>query len=324
MATIILLVYVPNCIIQKQATFKIDPATKIVIFGHSHPECAYNDQLIPKFKNLCQSGESYFYTYQKVKKVLSQNKQVKIVLIEFSNNQIDVKMNDWTWGLDYMSTKYPTYSAFMDKADFAILIKNNRKDLMSCVSLSTQKNLLRILTSNYNFIPKIGGYLKIEHNETLDERKNIVAKTYNVSKKSVLSATNINYLQKIVAYCQSKGTKIFLVRTPQHKNYEFLSNERDFYNIREKYFSSVEFLDFNNFPLKDEEFADYGHLNYNGATKFSKWFNNMLQSDLLIKKHKQAIINKGISNLKTLENITKKLITKQDLVGTSVLRILKK
>ena len=32
------------------------------VMGHSHSECAFNDEYIPHFKNLSSSGESYFYT----------------------------------------------------------------------------------------------------------------------------------------------------------------------------------------------------------------------------------------------------------------------
>jgi len=60
-------------------------------------------------------------------------------------------------------------------------------------------------------------------------------------------------------------------------------------------FSSVEFLDFNKFPIADDGFADFGHLNYKGASKFSNWFNIMLNSGLLNTDKKQFLINQGIS-----------------------------
>jgi hypothetical protein len=65
--------------------------------------------------------------------------------------------------------------------------------------------------------------------------------------------------------------------------------------IRKEKFSNIDFLDFNKFPLNDEDFADFGHLNYKGATKFSKWFNTMVNSGLLLNKNKQVLIDQSLS-----------------------------
>ena len=58
-----------SLLIDRNAKFSFKTPVKNVIFGHSHSECAYNDSLINNFKNLSQSRESYFYTFQKIKKV---------------------------------------------------------------------------------------------------------------------------------------------------------------------------------------------------------------------------------------------------------------
>ncbi|WP_183563635.1 hypothetical protein [Mucilaginibacter sp. SP1R1] len=292
-------IFVPNYIVSKKSKFNIQPGSKIVLFGHSHPECAFNDSLIANFKNLSHSAEPYFYTYQKVKKVLSQNPEIEIVLVEFSNNQIDEKMNDWTWGYKYMSSMFPLYSSFMDKSDIDLLIKHNPKDFMNCMSISTRKNLFRLVTRNYNFSDAMGGYLRIDklRNNTSDAANGPADKATGNTTPAI-STVNIDYLQKIISYCEAQHKRVFLVRSPQHKNYEFLKNEKDFVRIRTTRFSRIDFLDFNNFPLNDDDFADYAHLNYQGATKFSKWFNTMVGSGLLMNKNKQAFIDQSVSNYK--------------------------
>ncbi|MDR6945207.1 hypothetical protein [Mucilaginibacter pocheonensis] len=288
-----LIVFVPNYIVDKKSRFSIQHNNKIVLFGHSHPECAFNDSLIPNFKNLSHSAEPYFYTYQKVKKIISQNPQIETVLIEFSNNQINEKMNDWTWGYKYMSSMFPQYSSFMDKSDIDLLIKNNPKDFMNCMSISTRKNLVRLLTWNYNFSDAIGGYLRVESHQS-NAGSGVLTNETAVNNAN-LSTVNIDYLEKIIAYCHACHKKVYLVRSPQHKNYEYLKNEKDFMRIKKERFADIDFLDFNNFPLNDDDFLDYGHLNYKGAAKFSKWFNKMLNSGLLVNKNKQALIDHNIS-----------------------------
>ena len=288
------IILIPAYVISKKSRFVINGKDQIVLFGHSHPECAFNDTLINNLKNLSHSAEPYFYTYQKVKMVLRQNPQIKTVLIEFTNNQIDAKMNDWTWGYKYMSSMFPKYTPFMDKADFGLLIKNNPKDFMNCLSVSTRNNLVKVLTSDYEFTNIMGGYFRIDASQT-----NLTADSVSASRDDIdrpgVSLVNLFYLKKIIAYCRGCHKRVFLVRSPQHHSYEYLKNEADFLKIKQAMFSSTEFLDFGMFPLSDDEFADFGHLNYKGAIKFSKWFNTMLNSGLLNTADKQSFINRSIS-----------------------------
>jgi len=288
------IILVPNYIINKKSRFVISNKSKIVLFGHSHPECAFNDTLINSLKNLSHSAEPYFYTYQKVKMVLLQNPQIETVLIEFTNNQIDAKMDEWTWGYKYMSSMFPKYTPFMDRADIGLLVKNNPKDFMNCLSVSTRTNLTRLLTSNYEFTNVIGGYLRINNSQTNSTADSSTTPPIKITTER-LSFVNLHYLQKIIVYCAVRGKRVFLVRSPQHRSYEYLKNEDEFLRIRQKMFSSVEFLDFNKFPIADDGFADFGHLNYKGASKFSNWFNIMLNSGLLNTDKKQFLINQGIS-----------------------------
>lgn len=74
---------------------------------------------------------------------------------------------------------------------------------------------------------------------------------------------------------------VFLIRSPQHPLYEYRNNEAEFSRIRERYFSDIKFLDFNNFPLKNDDFADFGHLNFKGALKFSAYINQRIMNGML-------------------------------------------
>ena len=80
-----------------------------------------------------------------------------------------------------------------------------------------------------------------------------------------------------------------MVRSPQHKNIS-RSNEARLLRIKDEKFNNVEFLDFDKFPLQDDEYQDFGHLNYKGAKVFSQWFNELLKKGLLSKKNKSQFI----------------------------------
>lgn len=274
---------IPGYMVNKFSKFNIKRNNTIALFGHSHSECAYNDTLISNFTNLSHSAESYFYTFQKVKKYLAQNPQVTTVLIEFSNNQIDTKMDDWTWGYTYMSNMFPQYASFMSVADLELLAKHNSKYFMNCIGIAARTNLIKTLSFNYDCTGKIGGYFKIDSSRHLPAR-NPVNENENAKaspNKNRISTTNLRYLRKIVDYCNNMHKRVFLIRSPQHPLYEYRNNETEFSLIRERSFGDVKFLDFNNFPIKNDEFADFGHLNFKGALKFSAYINQRIINGML-------------------------------------------
>jgi len=63
--TVLSVSFLFNSYINKKTQFSLSKNVTNIIFGHSHPEVAFNDSLISNFQNLAQSGESYFYTFLK-------------------------------------------------------------------------------------------------------------------------------------------------------------------------------------------------------------------------------------------------------------------
>jgi len=88
LSVFLLVIIISNRVIDSKKIFKLPNKINYLILGHSHPECNFNDSLIDNTKNLAQSGELYFYTYLKTRKILADNKQVKAIFLEFTNNEI--------------------------------------------------------------------------------------------------------------------------------------------------------------------------------------------------------------------------------------------
>ncbi len=273
------------------ANFKMKKSSPILIVGHSHSECAYNDSLINDVANFSQSGESYFYTYFKTKKLIEKNPEIQTILIEFSNNQININMNDWIWAEKYISYRFPKYGSFMNINSYLILLEQNPKSFSSSTRILI-KNCIKNTFTGYEFQEDIGGYFYLERDKTDSLVTNFPTISKLKNRKQELSEYNIEYLRKTVNYLMSKNKKVFLIRSPLHKMYEGYSNEEQFQQILISKFSDVEFLDFSQFPLSNSEFGDLEHLNHKGATKFSHWFNILLTNGLLEKNNKQELIEK--------------------------------
>ena len=267
---------------RKYSNFRLDSEPEIVVFGHSHPEVAFNDSLISNLRNLAQSGESYFYTYFKAKRVLEQNPSIKVVFIGYTNNQIDEIADNWIWGDMDMSLRYPEYSSFMSFKDKFLLMHKNFKAYLNCFSLSVNRRLVKLRMQDFNFTNDIGGYLYLVRDKT-DSLLNVKSGFEKESTDSPqgMSEFNVYYLSKLVELCTKQGKRVVLFRSPLHERYEGFQNEARYQGILEKRFGNVEFMDFSKFPLSNSDFGDLEHLNHKGAKKFSEWFAGLLRNELL-------------------------------------------
>ena len=274
--------------------FKLDKRITNVIMGHSHSQCALDDSLITNFKNFSESGESYFYTYIKLKKVLQYNPQIKNVFIEYSNNQIDKIMDEWTWGDNYLLSKFPEYSTFMNLPDLSILFLHNPRSFSEALSISFKQDVFNFIKPRKEREPNLGGYLYLKRFKT-DSLINALKNGKSITPTFAISRVNIRYLKKIVSVCSLARVHIYFIRSPLNSFYPELRNEVAYKEILKNQFSNIDYLDFKDFPLSNDEFGDLEHLNYKGARVFSRYFNQLINDGLLTKKDKQSVIENSMS-----------------------------
>jgi hypothetical protein len=283
--------------IAKKAVFKIKPNAKYLVFGNSHPECAFNDSLLMNFSNHALSGESFFYTFIKAKKIIENNDSLKAIFVGFDNVHIYADMDGFIWD-DEQLIRYSNYLPFFNLEDHELIFSHNFRGGLNSISVSDHDNLYRILNKKFNFVS--GGYLYLVRDKTDSLLKNYSDYSKNNLKlmgtKNV-SQTNLNYLKKLIAYCRLKNIQVFLVRTPIHTKSLGVKYESTFKNILLTQFSNTEFLDFKDFPLLNSDFGDFEHLNFRGAIKFSSWFDNLMENGLLQKTNKQSFINDKIREI---------------------------
>jgi len=273
-AAIVLVIFLVSGILAKsKTTLVLEPSARLVIMGHSHPECAFVDSMSPSLVNLAQSGESYFYTYQKLKALLPNNGQITDIYVEFTNNQIDQEMDDWIWSDKYMSHRFPMYAPFLSFQDACLLAVKNPKCFLLSFTLSIKENVLKCVSSGSRDLARFGGYnglqSSIEFNGGV--RFNAVELNSGLEEESDISFKNIFYLEKMVTLCSTFNVQLHLMRSPQHAGYK-KTNEETYQQIRKERFATVSYLDFGDMQLADSLFADTEHLNINGGQYFTRYF----------------------------------------------------
>ncbi|SDH86005.1 hypothetical protein [Winogradskyella thalassocola] len=275
---------------RKSTSFKLQNNPKHIVLGHSQPECAFNDSLIPSLKNLSQSGDSYFYIYFKTKEVIKQNPALEVVFIEFTDNQLN--MNENIWSNKYIPYKYPKYSSFMSMTDKLVLFKNNPSAFINVQSLSLKMKLTRSIKNELYFSNDYGDYFYLERDKTDSLVKNLSGvEDIPFTVDNEVSEVNLSYLDAIIKLCEENGKKVILIRSPLHKKYHESVNEENYYEILKTRYGTMDYMDFSNFPLSNSQYGDLQHVNHKGAKVFSEWFAMLLQNGLLEKENKQDFIN---------------------------------
>lgn len=289
-------------LIKNRSDFSLNSSCTTLVLGSSMTECSFNDSLITNTKNLCNGGETYLYTFQKLKNVVENNPQIKTVFISFSNNQIDGKMDQWTYDDEHLNNYFVKYNFNMTADDYKLIMRNNFPGFLktevksifeNAKTIARRKNML----ADNNF----GGYLHLKRNklDSLIKAKYVnVLKSYQSDKKSQI---NIDYLKKIVAFCSEKKINLFFVRTPIHPVLFGIFDENEFQNVRKTNYPKVPFLDFHNFPMTNDEFGDFDHLNYKGAKRFSLFFNELRGKQIFEAANYQQVINSEMDQLKQIQ-----------------------
>lgn len=264
--------------LQNKNYYKVPENIHSIILGHSQPACAFNDEIIIGFYNLAQFTEGYPYSYYKAKLILENNKSIRNIFVEYTNNQIGYWAKERVFG-SYMSLNMERMLPFLDMSFTLKMFCASKSITQISNSLfkSYRTNLDFILSNKSNFIEEYWHNHKApDHKFAGDTTKKIKNQTNFVNYLSI-QEENIRYLYLLKQLCKRHKVNFFLVRSPLPKYIrEGETNEAFLRLVRETYFSDVPFLDFSSYPLSLDYFADNSHLNIEGSKKFSMYFNDSI------------------------------------------------
>ncbi len=255
------------------SNFKLTPTIHSVFIGHSHPQYAYNDSLLQNSANLSYSMDSYLHSYTKLTHFIQQNKQLKNIFIEYSNNSI-IELMDKAIYNNNTKPKMVKYMPYLNSSEHFLLFKKNPLTYLIAKIESANIYAKKILENRLNMTREFGRFEKNSKqlkNSTIN--KTPIPKPKTLKKISYL---NIFYLKKIIVLAKKNNCNIFLIRTPTHPKWAGREFEFDYKRIKKTYFPNIKLIDMINFKLKNEEFGDLQHLNYKGGIKYSLYLNKML------------------------------------------------
>lgn len=239
---------------------------KIIIAGDSNTEVAINDQIISSVINISRSGESYFYTYYKLRHLLEVNEHVEKVYLSFSpHNIVSKERNLFTNGKLY--NNFIEYTPVIDFESIYYLLKEDKKN----VFLSFLKAPFYLVKHNFSS-PLWGGYIKLDRSNLANQIKNVDQFLVYYSQKDI-DILEINYLQKISSLLNKNEVELILINTPKWIDFFKYSNSLKLYHeVYKKEFLNIKLLDYSSLYNEEEFFGDFTHLNYKGGQKFTDFF----------------------------------------------------
>ncbi len=264
--------------------FKLACNVNEVILGDSHAKFAFNDSILVHSKNLSNSADSYFYSYLKLKKIISENNCIDTIFLSFSEHNLNKDIESrWLLNDTQLKQRLRLYFPLLDGEDLLFLLKHKTIDLF-------------IGTFNQLYFPmyvsrgtkKFGGYEDLYLDNLAQELENFKKQESNNDTSFIKADIEIEYLRKIAKLCRIKKISLILVNTPLHK---VLHNHQDnLYQTYNKYFLDIPFFDYSTMSLDDSCFTDLVHLNKKGAIIFSNAFRN--KDDLEFKDNRYVYMIK--------------------------------
>ena len=248
--------------------------SKNIVIGSSMSECAFNDSILNNFDNFSRSGESYFYSYIKLRNIILNSENVQTVFIDFSNISISKRMDLWTWDDNHLSNSFSRYFCFFKSNEIIFLLTKNPIEFLKQYFLTLNQFYTNLLNSTKIEKEEIGGFLALNDNKQIN--LNEVSKEINKNKG--YSKTNFFYLEKIIELCLSNNIRPILIRLPVYNKSLYYENETLFVDTVKTFSEKVKFIDLSNFKLNQSYFYDLIHLNKNGSIIISKYFKDIIKN----------------------------------------------
>lgn len=250
--------------------------TETLIIGDSRMMTGVNPEKINNSMNVAQNSESYIITYYKLKYLLTNNRNIKRILLGFS---------------------YPSFSGYMDRifkndiatADifdriYPIMNVNDFNGYSIDKKKYYQVYLKNILVyPHLNHSKYLGGFVKLKSGiESANINTTIQRHYYDKDSNNVgVSFIAPLYLDSIYQLTQKNNIDLVLVNLPLHIDYlnRVPNNFINYFNfIKSKCLhKNVTILDYGKLSFENKYFKDYNHLSEDGANEITEKIKNDLK-----------------------------------------------
>lgn len=230
---------------------------RTLVLGDSHTQNGVNDKQLKQSINVSSSGESYIYSFIKLKHLLRSNNNIENLVLAFAPHNFDTEVDSlWLYDNSNVLKKVGSLYPFIRKEEWQFLIRNK---LLAPVTILQKIFYESIYSVEVQMImrkmPFVGGYTPNDKKFSCSDMPN----DYKLPKPSEqLSKPQLLYFNKIRDLCRANDIKLYLINTPTY-------TEQKLFPISKLIQPDEVLLDWSRMPLSEKYFADCNHLNPLGA-----------------------------------------------------------
>ena len=256
---------------------------EVLFLGSSHTLNGVNPKLISKkVFNLAFGGQPISIDYYLLNKYINQMPHLKTVFIEVSPHRFyyDFDTTDWN-GYIYSILYDINYKVkLLSLSNYSFLFSNfefYRSKIIDYYNPYSPKYIINdcgYIENNFE-----GEFLKLKF-DSLKIYKSFQMK-HDFSDKNKIRL-NDSFLEKLILRCKNKGVKVVFLSTPLYNNYLKnipIKTKKEVGKLVDKYISEFGIIEFDYSGSKKfnrYDFRDEDHLNPNGAKKFSKILDSII------------------------------------------------
>ncbi len=275
---VIIIVVYGNIVWEKRKIDTLRKDARILVLGDSHLECGLIDDNYPIFENRCYSGEPYILNYYKLRSIKKNNDTDHIDAICLVYSYISIaKYRDSIFVSNESKQYIDNYAPAL--VDYNNLPSKYGVPFNSQYILPIRARLPNL--EHFSLTSWKGGY---RHHtvSNIDPSSDLLSKQIEHHQykycdsglDNYISTIQINFLKHIASYSNDLNIPLFLVNTPQHRDYNNVVPEtiKEFHSKLAQELSAnyaTIYLDYHDMELPDSCFRDYDHLNDNGANIFT-------------------------------------------------------
>jgi hypothetical protein len=255
----------------------LDKNVRTLVVGNSHPQCAINDSLFGNCKNFARAGEPFIYLQFKLEKLLVDNPQVDRVILEISDHEFKHQLRNWIYKPMVVESAVKAYWAFWPIDFHQQMFSVIGLKYFSYLLLGQQKYLISLMQLEEEFFDQLswGGFKNSKvHFDAKKKEESQVIKSVKCDSLFQPVSENFFAFKRIQEICDKYNKEIVFIRCPIH-----ISKPNCFQSDYKRLIGEsleIKVLDFRDFPLLDEDFADEEHLNGQGAFKFTSMLKDTL------------------------------------------------
>jgi hypothetical protein len=228
------------------------------------------DIISPNSYNIASSGEHYFFTYQKLKKIL-QNKEnrVKQILLGISIHSFAPAYNR------LFSLQFPDGKSSLKRYLYFLEITDSI-EFLADLNKHFDSKFISYLYAN----PEWGGYFESTNSKP---DPSIIDKTLRIhyslkQDEDKFCFSQIKYLSAIDSLCQTCNIDLVLLSTPYHPDYrkKIKPEYINFFNEIKQKFRHRTHINYSEVDINPNMVSDANHLNKLGA----KYYSETIAADL--------------------------------------------